>query len=82
MDASAFITRDQWMKILERIGFEEDEIRDNRYNQVVHMVSAAKGAEEFYRYMKFSISFYNWILCLPESLKTFKPRSLTVFFYF
>jgi len=48
MDASAFITRDQWMKILERIGFEEDEIRDNRYNQVVHMVSAAKGAENFY----------------------------------
>ena len=24
------------------------EIRDNRYNQVIHMVSAAKGAEEFY----------------------------------
>ena len=33
MDASAFITRDQWMTILERINFEEDEIRDNRYNQ-------------------------------------------------
>ena len=53
MDASAFITRDQWMKILERIGFEEDEIRDNRYNQVVHMVSAAKGAENFYRYSSY-----------------------------
>lgn len=24
------------------------EMRDNRYNQIVHMVSAANGAEEFY----------------------------------
>lgn len=24
------------------------ELRDNRYNQIVHMVSAAKGAEEYY----------------------------------
>lgn len=24
------------------------DLRDNRYNQIVHMVSAANGAEEFY----------------------------------
>ena len=24
------------------------EVRDNRYNQIIHMVSAANGAEEFY----------------------------------
>lgn len=24
------------------------ELRDNRYNQIVHMVSAANGAEDFY----------------------------------
>ena len=24
------------------------ELRDNRYNQIVHMVSAAYGAEDFY----------------------------------
>lgn len=24
------------------------ELRDNRYNQIIHMVSAASGAEEFY----------------------------------
>lgn len=24
------------------------EIRDNRYNQILHLVSAANGAEEFY----------------------------------
>ena len=49
MDASAFISRKQWETILTRNGLEEEEIRDNRYNQVVHMVSAANGAENFYR---------------------------------
>lgn len=48
MDASAFITRDQWEQILARNGYDEVELRDNRYQQVVHMVSAAKGAEQFY----------------------------------
>lgn len=48
MDASAFISRDQWESILGRCGLDEVEIRDNRYNQVIHMVSAAKGAEAFY----------------------------------
>ncbi len=48
MDASAFISRDQWAEILSRNELDEVEIRDNRYNQVIHMVTAAKGAEEFY----------------------------------
>ena len=66
MDASAFITREQWENILARNGLDEVEVRDNRYSQVflfnqkeiasltgfkkkvMHMVSAAKGAEEFY----------------------------------
>lgn len=29
-------------------GWNPIELRDNRYNQIVHMVSAANGAEEFY----------------------------------
>eukprot|EP00095_Tigriopus_kingsejongensis_P004401 maker-scaffold93_size381549-snap-gene-2.22 protein:Tk04401 transcript:maker-scaffold93_size381549-snap-gene-2.22-mRNA-1 annotation:"hypothetical protein EAI_01984" len=48
MDASAFISKDQWEHILHNMGLDEVEIRDNRYSQVIHMVSAAKGAEEFY----------------------------------
>lgn len=48
MDASAFISREQWEHILARNGLDEVEIRDNRYNQVIHLVSAAKGAEQFY----------------------------------
>ena len=34
MDASAFISRDQWNSIVSRTGLDEVEIRDNRYNQV------------------------------------------------
>lgn len=48
MDASAFISREQWERILARIGLDEVEIRDNRYNQVLHVMSAARGAEMFY----------------------------------
>lgn len=48
MDASAFISREQWDKILANNSFDEVELRDNRYHQVIHLVSAAKGAEQFY----------------------------------
>ena len=34
MDASAFISRDQWENILARNGLDEVEVRDNRYSQV------------------------------------------------
>lgn len=29
-------------------GWNSVELRDNRYNQIVHLVSAANGAEDFY----------------------------------
>jgi hypothetical protein len=48
MDASAFISPEQWEKILQRNGWNEIELRDTRYHQIIHMVSAANGAEEFY----------------------------------
>ena len=38
MDASAFITRDQWNNIIARSGLDEVEIRDNRYNQVIREI--------------------------------------------
>ena len=37
MDASAFIEREAWEKILTKLGLEDIEISDNRYNHVVHM---------------------------------------------
>ena len=48
MDASAFIAKDAWDRILSKLNLEEIEISDNRYNHVVHMQSAAIGAEKFY----------------------------------
>ena len=35
MDASAFISREQWENILARNNLDEEEIRDNRYDQVI-----------------------------------------------
>ena len=40
---------DQWEKMKLQNNWNNVELRDNRYNQVIHMVSAAKGAEAFYR---------------------------------
>jgi len=48
MDISAYISREQWEEILSECDLDETDLRDNRYNQVIHMISAAKGAEKFY----------------------------------
>lgn len=48
MDASAFVTKKEWEEILTRNQCDEVDIRDNRYHQIVHMVTSAKGAEEYY----------------------------------
>ena len=37
MDASAFIEREAWDRILTKLSLEDIEISDNRYNHVVHM---------------------------------------------
>jgi len=48
LDASAFIERDDWERILKKLDLEDIEINDNRYNHVVHLQTAAIGAEKFY----------------------------------
>ncbi|XP_018562713.1 TRPL translocation defect protein 14 isoform X2 [Anoplophora glabripennis] len=48
MDASAFIAKEKWESIMKDNSWNNVELRDNRYNQIIHMVSAAKGAEEYY----------------------------------
>uniref|UniRef100_A0A0V0G872 NadR/Ttd14 AAA domain-containing protein n=1 Tax=Triatoma dimidiata TaxID=72491 RepID=A0A0V0G872_TRIDM len=48
MDASAFISKEQWEKMMSSNGWNSVELRDNRYNQIIHMVTAANGAEDFY----------------------------------
>ena len=38
------------MKIMESCGYDDSfQLRDARYDQVVHMMTAANGAEDFYQ---------------------------------
>ncbi|XP_026819285.1 TRPL translocation defect protein 14-like [Rhopalosiphum maidis] len=48
MDAAAYISSHKWDRIMKKNGLNVVELRDNRYDQIIHMVSAACGAEEFY----------------------------------
>lgn len=49
MDASAYLKASQWERMKADNQWNEVDMRDSRYNQVIHMVSASKGAEVFYR---------------------------------
>ncbi|XP_046576813.1 TRPL translocation defect protein 14-like [Haliotis rubra] len=48
MDGSAYLEKKDWERMKQLNEWNEIDIRDNRYNQIIHMVSAAKGAEDFY----------------------------------
>lgn len=48
MDPSAFVSKETWERMMRENNWNNVELRDNRYNQIVHMVTAAKGAEDFY----------------------------------
>lgn len=48
MDGRAYMDTANWEQLLADRGTTETEIRDNRYNAVFHMVSAADGAEQHY----------------------------------
>ena len=47
MDCKSYIDNDGFKALLERLKVDEIQIRDN-YDAVFHLVTAAKGAEEFY----------------------------------
>ncbi|KAJ3010887.1 hypothetical protein HKX48_007148 [Thoreauomyces humboldtii] len=48
MDPSAYMPREGWLRMLQELNLDEAAIRDNRYDCVIHLVTAAKGAETFY----------------------------------
>lgn len=48
MTFSIDISKEKWEKMMGANKWNSVELRDNRYNQIVHMVSAANGAEDFY----------------------------------
>lgn len=48
MDGSSYIDPKMWERILQRNSLNAIDLRDNRYDQVIHMVTAADGAPDFY----------------------------------
>ncbi len=48
MDGSAYTEETVWQAILDETGWSTMQLRDRRYEAVLHLVTAAKGAEEFY----------------------------------
>lgn len=48
MDISAYMTPEMWADITSAAGTSTEELLGNRYDAVLHLVSAANGAEEFY----------------------------------
>uniref|UniRef100_A0A0N5ABN0 AAA_28 domain-containing protein n=1 Tax=Syphacia muris TaxID=451379 RepID=A0A0N5ABN0_9BILA len=48
MDPSAYIDDASWKRMLDDLGLDQFSLRENRYDQIVHMTTAADGAEEYY----------------------------------
>lgn len=47
MDCKCYMSCEEFNQFIQETGYKETELRNN-YNAVFHLVSAAKGAEEFY----------------------------------
>ena len=48
LDGSAYVSKNAWQALLDELGANIVMLRENRYDAVVHMVTAADGAETFY----------------------------------
>lgn len=48
MDGSAYVEPKEWSELLSINNLNEVLMRDDRYDLVIHLVTAAVGAEKFY----------------------------------
>jgi len=48
MDAAAYLPPEAWQALVKQRGWSTVELRDRRYEAVLHLVTAADGAEAFY----------------------------------
>ncbi len=48
MDISAYMQPELWEQLCKDVGYTTPQLRDDRYDAVLHLVSAADGAEQFY----------------------------------
>ena len=48
LDGSAYVSRAEWQALMDELNMNVVMMRDNRYDAVLHMVTAADGAQKFY----------------------------------
>ena len=48
MDGSAYVSNEDWQAVMDDLNMSVVMLRDNRYDAVLHMVTAANGASNFY----------------------------------
>jgi predicted ATPase len=48
MDASVYCDQEVWQQVLTDLGLSEVDVKDLRYDCIIHLVTAAQGAEPFY----------------------------------
>ncbi|MCP9263189.1 Cyclin-C [Dirofilaria immitis] len=48
MDPAAYLDKKSWAQILKEINVDQFSLREDRYDQILHMTTAADGAEEYY----------------------------------
>jgi len=48
MDGKAYVNSETWKELLSLENLKETDARDTRYDSVIHLVTAADGAEDFY----------------------------------
>lgn len=49
MDGAAYTDENVWQAILDETGWSTIQLRDRRYEAVIHLMTAAEGAEQFYQ---------------------------------
>lgn len=48
MDNRSYMSEEDWVRMIGECGYSTLQLRDGRYDCVIHMVTAAHGAEQFY----------------------------------
>ena len=48
LDGSAYVSQSEWQALMDDLNMNVVMMRDNRYDAVLHMVTAADGAQKFY----------------------------------
>ena len=47
-DGSAYVSKEDWQAVMDDLNMNTITMRENRYDGVLHLVTAADGAEKFY----------------------------------